>query len=394
MADSTIQTDARGDASLACHGVYWTSGTTGAFLTTDSSGNLNARKTTDAGVSLATAVQIANPSISKVAFVFDRQIVGDSGTLVHEVYLDGVTENFYYDAYDISADAWTVADPGKVIVFANYGGGGSSLRCFITKTRSGNLIAGWVKAGTAGGCFKSSDTGASWTSCASPWESNAQDRVLPAYCNTGDDDDGAILFWDISANQLSVKVYDDSGDSWTETTITGTFTNTNSFEQWDATTRLSDGHMLLACWSQLNNAASDLATFDILIDSVSAPTVTAKADVLTDTANAALVSIFVDQFTDDVYVAYGIGTWSTAVDVVYKRSTDDMATWGSQHAYSEQAATTVAQLGRGAMGASGGNFEPEFFVSTANDNFYNLVNAVALSDSSGGHKSLLLLGVG
>jgi hypothetical protein len=56
---------------------------------------------------------------------------------------------------------------------------------------------------------------------------------------TSDDADLACIFWDLSANQLSIKMYDDSANTRTETTLVSS-TDNNIYKNFDASVRHSD----------------------------------------------------------------------------------------------------------------------------------------------------------
>src|SRR5690606_21119068 len=95
----------------------------------------------------------------------------------------------------------------------------TSSHLFITKTRSGNLIAGIQDRVTPViAAYLSTNGGSTWSSINHPWENANSDRALGVHCNTGDDDDGAILLWDASTHRIDVKTYDASANSWLSST--------------------------------------------------------------------------------------------------------------------------------------------------------------------------------
>ena len=261
----------------------------------------------------------------------------------------------------------------------------------ITVTRSGNIILGYTNPAASGG-YKSTDGGQTWVVIASPFEGGAIDNAWGASCNTGDNNDAAIVFYDRSAAELSIKVYDDSIDTWVETSIaTGIDTVTGSslaIKHGEGNVRLSDGHYIFAHWSQMDNVAADLRCWDLNINSVSAPTVTALGDVVTNLAESGLCTLFIDQTNDDIYVAYGKGdpTWGTSVSIVYRKSTTGGSSFGSEQAMSEDAPANLCQLSATAMGPAtrGGRFQPLWFNAATLNTKANEVNDLAIASSLDG----------
>lgn len=337
----------------------------------------SAWRTDDAG---ATWSEDANPDSGETGVFgcwFDRQGVGDAGNLVHVAWLDDVAGEFLYCPYNVATGAW-----GTVRTIAS----GLSLstsavnhRLFITKARSGRLYAGYVRNATGSGAWESTDAGATWNSIANPWESNAQDHAIGVYCNTGDDNDCAIAFWDNSASEISIKVYDESGDSWGETSVGTSMAYVEQAVNMAVATRHSDGATILAAWNAINSAAADLKVWQIDIDLT--PSVTALADVLTNSDDSWGVGLFIDGDSEDIYCAYLRGTADYTVDagvVYYKLSDDDGATWETEATYQEGTEDDHRMVSGGAMGAaeSGGRWQPMFINADTTVAYVNLVNDV------------------
>ncbi len=179
-------------------------------------------------------------------------------------------------------------------------------------------------------------------------------------------------------------MYDDSGDSWTETSIAGSMVDDASHINMDGAVRHSDSHVLLAAHSNDDSTTDDLRTWDLTVDSIASPTVTAKANVVTDQAESGQAAVFINQQADDVYVAYlKGGQWNVTVDVVYHISTDDMDSWGAEQAYSEQAADDVRRVQAGrVVGDDGGRYQPAFYDDDDTDIFVNEVNDIEIAGGS------------
>ncbi|KKL55633.1 hypothetical protein LCGC14_2253440, partial [marine sediment metagenome] len=115
-----------------------------------------------------------------------------------------------------------------------------------------------------------------------------------------DNQDIWCIYWDRSADEISLKIYDDSGNSWSETSIaTGMADDSaGSYAQMSAAPRHSDNHAILAAWSAPNVATADLRVWDI--GGVS--DITAMTNVVTDLDESGAVAVFVDQRDNSIYV--------------------------------------------------------------------------------------------
>lgn len=364
MADVSLESAPLGTLDLffgnGIWGPFWVSDQVGAIIFVNTDGDITARKTTDGGASWGSQIVLEAETAVSLAAWFDQQTPGDTGDLIHIAYHADTAGQVRYANFDISAGAWST--PNNVGAL-NASATQNSNQIAIHKTRSGRIIVTAVTSAVGSVAAKADSPWSSWTSITSPFESNANDQVLGVVPNTGDNNDGAILFWDISANQISIKVYDDSGNSWTETIIASSQAESTTWKQMASTMRLSDGHILLATWSQFDNAAADLRFFDIYADTVASVFFVEKANVLTNTDNAAMVDVFVNQNSDTIYVAYGIGTNPTADLIInYKKSTDDGDSWGEQTLMQEDASDDHRLLNSGAMGnQSSGRYMPAWF---------------------------------
>jgi hypothetical protein len=385
MADTTVDAavDPFTDDANGLWGPYWVDSDTGVVIFLDGSGNLNARKTTDGGATWAAAVEAGTEVVHHLACVFDREVVDDTGDKVHAAYMN-TANDLRYTAYDISANTWSTKITVGVITEnaltrANNG-------VVITKSRSGNLgIAAHNGGSGAILTKKSTNAGADWSLIANWFDaSSSHDAARHAYCNTGDPNDMAIIYWDVSAGHLRIRVYDDSEDTVSNVLLSGGVDDTDTTPQQrsnlSTATRHHDGHVLVAAFDEEDSVTADMRVWDVNVNSVSAPTVTVKTDVGTNIAEGGSIAIFVDQRTADVYCAYSRGgTWLSAVTVYYKKSTDGMATWGSELAMQEDAAADIRALRAGYAGPGGGRFQPVWFNDDLNDLFVNLTNDVVIA---------------
>jgi hypothetical protein len=391
VPDITIEAAVNAQVSYRADrlGPIWTSASVGyVFLEDTTRLLLQYRKTTDGGTTWGSPVTVITDSsrMLRISVWFDKWTPGDSGTLIHCYAYNWGVDAWRYRSLDTATDTLgteVTASPAEDDAGAT--NNLASMTHSTTKSRNGNLYIAY-QHGTGGGWRRSTDDGATWTSRTSPFESGAIDIVAAVPANTGDDADCALIFWDTDADALSVKMYDDSADTWTETAIASSMVENADVYQLSASVRHSDGHAIVAAWSALDSATADLLIWDLTLDSIASPTVTALTNVLTDSAESGCVAVQVDQNTDDIYVAYlRGGTWGSALDAYYKVSTDGGTTWGSETILSE---TTDDHRGlwtdlSTAYGTAG-RFAPVW----KNDDLFDLVtnagNSVELTAASGG----------
>lgn len=398
MADTTVDStvDSQVDSSNSLWGPYWIDVDTAVLIYNDSDDDIQAARTTDAGANWS-LIEIDTGTVEHAAAWFDQETPGDTGTLVHVVWMDGPNDTVEYRTIDVSDGSLgtlrTVATPTvDTSVEKN--------RLCVTKSRNGNLYVGYLAPANIG-FLRSVNAGADWTTRADLYEAGSQvdfAKLFPA--NTGDDADVCAIYWDRSANQISVKMHDDSANSWTETSITGGAVEDPIHVNMDGSIRHSDSHLLMAFHSNDDNPVDDLRTVDITVDSIASPTITAKTDVFTNQGESAQTAVFINQQNDDVYVAYckGNPTWTATTDIVFHISTDGMGAWGSEQAYSELGAddNRIVAAGR-TVGDDGGRYQPAWANDDLLDIYVNEVNDIEIAASAPAaevESQRLLIGVG
>lgn len=378
MADTTVNASTNASLNLVglhSKGITWLDTLVGGCVFVNSSNDVVGAKTTDGGVTWSAGTAVQAGTVAGLESFADIRVAGDNGTKIHVAWIDSVANNFRYAAYDISAGTWST--PVNVDGAGDGTAGGTT--CFIAKTLAGGFVAGWVSS-TNSGAYKSND-GVTWNACASPVEGAAVDYMHGVHVNTDDTKDSGIIFGDVSANEYSIKMYDDSADTWTETAIAASAIATTSAPA-DMSTRLSDGHTILVFWNATDTATADYLAFDLRLNSIASPTVTALTNILTDSAESGAGGCFIDQAANHIYATYLRGTaFGSTTKVYYKVSTDGGLTWSVETAYSEAAEGPLRTCFGGDMGrnANGGRFQPMFLNSTASDLFVNLVNDVEVS---------------
>lgn len=387
MADTLVEGNAHGtvDETSALWGPYWSDESTGVIVYLDLlGGDISFRRTGDKGASWS-KTEISSGQVVSVSCWFDKETPGNDGTLLHIAWMDFTNAKVHYRTLDVADGALgtqrTVDDTVTITLSGNQN------RLALTQTVSGQIILAFSTQ-TEIECYKSSDNFATaGTAIADVFETATdEDWCLLFPADTGDDNDACALFWDKIVNEISLKMWDNSAGTWSETIISSMavdFTHINM----DGSVRHSDKHLLFAAHSNDDDAGDDLRTWDLTVDSIGSPTVTAKTNVFTDQAESAQVSVFINQQTNDVYLAYlkGNPTWQATVDVVFHKSVDGMANWGSEQAYSEAAPDDFRAVASGrTVGDAGGRYQPAFFDDDDSDIFVNETNDIEIAVAAAG----------
>ncbi|KKM97936.1 hypothetical protein LCGC14_1163010 [marine sediment metagenome] len=387
MADITVGTSVQSllHRKSVRAGPVWINTNAAYIFYVDGSADLVYQKTSDGGATWAAAVSVKAATLIKTSIWYDRWTPGNAGRLIHIAYSEADGDDILYRNLNTLDDSLST----EVTVFAGASftnGNWDTGVVDIVRARGGNLyLAFWGDADGEFGFYRSTDNGDTWTSRAQLADGNAVDLILLMPGNEDDADDIWCVYWDVSVNIITVKVYDDSENDWPiETLISAGMDNSISFYQMSAALRHSDNHVIIAAWSEVDAATADLKVWDAVLSLTPADVaVTALANVATDLDASAQVAVLINQQNNDIYVAYlKGGELQATVDVVYKKSTDGGTTWGSEQAYSEAAADDIRALWAGiSIGPDGGRFQPTFFNIDLTDLFINLVNTIYISPS-------------
>lgn len=289
------------------------------------------RKSTDGGVGWSGPVRIRLGTNQALAIWYDRWS-GISGDLIHITYTDSSSDSIFYRNLDTTDDS--LATETTVFAGSTAISGGALT---ITRGRNGDLrVAGSIDAGTEDGAWSSTDVGATWgDTIADPSEGETQDQYLLLPGWNADTADVMLIFWDASSNELSVKRYDDSLNSWSETSIATSMIDepaVNDFPHFAASVDLTNSRNIIVAWSDVDTANADLRCW-IITDT--AITETGANVVLNSTDDQGLCSISIDGDTGTWYVFYagksdGSETYSSTVKIYYKVSIDDGANWSTE----------------------------------------------------------------
>lgn len=369
------------DTRSVLFGPYWSDEDTAVVIYLDAGNDLNMARTINAGASWAITEIETGTAVVGSAW-YDGETTNDTGTLLHVVWADSGASEIQYVNIDVSDgtvssivlidDSYTISSTPQ------------SNRAAITKTLNGNLLVGHGTT-SENHVFRSTDDGATWTSRTAVTEgTTSYDYIMFFPADTGDDADAACIYWDRSTNVLSVKMYDDSANTWTETTIQTGMVDDTFHMNFDAVLRHSDGHIFLAAHSDDDQSTDDIRTYDLTVDSIASPTVTVLPStgwVIQNIPESAQVALIINQQNDDLYCAYlKGGTWVATVNVYYKISTDNSVSWGSEQSFGENADDDLRLVHGGrSVGDNGGRVQFTFFNDDTTAIFTNINNDIPIS---------------
>lgn len=367
-------------------GPFWTSPTVGYVIFTASAAgtDLEYRKTTNGGANWGAGVVIVNgASIITYDCWADWQTGGNDGTKIHMAYADSGTDDVRYvyldtDGDSVGGDDQIEASQGDGTLYSTIGK--LSHQVSITKTRGGNLTVALRYRDNSSAYFYefyTSPDATTWTEEASPWEAMNDDRILLFPGNEADSQDVWAVFGDDSSSELSLKTYDDSGDSWGEQLISSGINVSDGWQFMDGSVRLSDGHLILAAWEDILVNTADLKIWDIN----GSGSITAKTNATNhdDTNYTLAVSMFINQSNDDLYVSYARGAFWT-VKVYYQKSANGGTSWGGETAMQANTGDDERWISCGAAKAAwGGKFQPVWYNDDLKDLFTNVDSGISIA---------------
>lgn len=296
------------------------------------------RKSSDRGLTWTDPTVIFTGTTTALSIWYDRWTSGLSTDLIHIAYTESATDDTLYRTIDTaSSDALST----QTVIFA----GGSTLAggCLsICRARGGNVYcATMIDAGTEGGFFRLPNANVpngAWDAArATCFEAATQDQIILMPGWAADNQDMMAFFWDANVNEISRKVYDDSANSWAETSIATSMTMVaavNNFPHFAATPDNTNSRNLLVAWSAVDTANADLRCWHVTESAITEVTNV----VLNSTDDQGLAAIGIDTLTENWWVFYtgksdGSETWSTSLKLYCKVSKDSGATWGAEAEY-------------------------------------------------------------
>jgi len=285
-------------------------------------------KSIDGGFTWGAETTLKNITCTQLSIWYDRWS-GINSDIIHVAYTDSGSDDIYYRNVD-AANSDSLGTEYVILDGSSTANGGALSIC---RMRGGNLICiGCIDAGTEVFSRKSTDVGINWSNISAGYEENAdQCIVMPGW--GADNQDAMMFYYDRSAQEVSVKYYDDSGDSWSETSLATTIVipdhSSTSFGHISCTVDNTNSQNLLVFWTAVDTGNADLRCFKV---TQSAQTEVTNV-VLNSVDDQGFCSISI--FGSDWYVYYGgisDGTeaYLTQIGLYYKISNDNGVTWGSE----------------------------------------------------------------
>jgi hypothetical protein len=312
----------------------------------DSAGRVAFRKSSDGGVSWSMNTQLSTDAPTNLAIWYDRWSDISAG-LIHVAWTDGTADDTFYRTIDTeSSDTLSTA---TTIFAGNTTAGGGMLT--IARAVGGNVYCKTViDAGAEGGFYRLANANVpngAWDAARTDCEAKAttDQGILVPNLNNADTQDMLLIFWDASANRISRYNYDDSANSWAETEFGApmTFTDqvaTTAYPHFAAAVDLTNSQIVVVAWNGIDAANADLTCW-----TVTESAITAVTDVVTNsTDDQGLCGICLDT-VNNIWWAYyggksdGSETYSTAINLYCKASTDSGTTWGPETALTSAAAS-------------------------------------------------------
>ncbi|MDP2598336.1 MAG: hypothetical protein Q8P49_00730 [Candidatus Liptonbacteria bacterium] len=336
-ADTTI--DASIDPAVASHNggsptVVFISDQIGYAFYRDSIGSCVYSKTTNGGGAWGMAVTVdAQTDCFKIAVWYDRWTPGNTtGTFIHISTIDN--SDLWYARLDTASDTLTATVNASG---ANQGGGfavGANIPS-ITKGTDGDLYMGVqdsadsfvIKCVSGADCAQAIN----WVEAGTNPFDLAPDWLILMPLSGGNI---LAIRWDISADGVQSKVYNDATNTWDAlwTTIDlDARENTTYDGHFGATLKKSTGNIYLAYVADAGSFGTD---DDIRTAVYSSGAWASKTDTLTNsTMGLTGVKLGFDENTNDIYAVYTArttpGTASTG-NIYWKKSTDGMTSWGAE----------------------------------------------------------------
>jgi len=304
-------------------------------------------KSTNDSVTWSSPILLFNNTIYALSVTYDRWS-GIAAGLIHVAVVNFDNGDIEYRSIDTeNSDTLSATKTVAALTSAANGGWLS-----ITRARGGNLLLySCIDAGVEGGFYRMQNANVpngAWDAARTSPETLAttdQAILVPGFA--ADANDVMCMFIDASANELSRYVYDDSADTWAETSIVSLTDTvaTTSFPHFAATVDLANSQILLIAWNNVDTLNADLLAWTITESAI-----TACTDVITNsTDDQGFAALGIDIDTGDVYAVYGglsngSETFPTAINLYYKISTDGMATWGTETKLTTQTGAAISIL--------------------------------------------------
>lgn len=301
------------------------------------------RKSSDYGLTWGVATIVFSGTAVQLSVWYDRWS-GIAAGLIHCAYTESATDDTLYRTINTeSSDALST----QTTIFAGASTANGAMLS-IARMRGGNVLCRTMIDAGAEGEFRrlanANVPNGAWDAARTINETNATlDQIILMPGFAADNQDALAIFYDNSATELSRQTYDDSANSWTESSIDTDCTfpaaATTTYPHFNAVPDLDNSRLVVVMWNAVDTANADLRGWVVTEGAITA---FGTVVVANGTDDQGLCSISIDTDTDYWYVFYagksdGSETFFTAVNLYYKVSTDQGATWGAENLLSRSA---------------------------------------------------------
>lgn len=316
----------------------------------DASADVSYKKSSD-GVTWSNATLAATAGTTiQLAVWYDRwsNIAADR---IHFAFTDSGNDDIFYRTLDTSSDSLSTQIT-IIATWASLTGPGGHLS--ITRAVGGNVYVKCVgDAGVEGGFYRLPNANVpngAWDAARTIDETLAtlDQIILQPDFDAADTQDIMAIFQDASVTETSRKLYDDSANTWGETSINAAITELSTATavfNFAAAPDISNTSSVLVVWT-----ATDTLNADLLCYTVDSGAITAKTDVVTNsTDDQGLCAIGIATDTGYWHVFYfgittGGETWNTSLNLYTRVSRDSGSTWDPETKLTTQAWGTIRYL--------------------------------------------------
>lgn len=285
-------------------------------------------KTTDGGLTWSTPISIFGVGTGgQWHDIYYERWNGDAKpNVVHIAYAqDFLSRGIWYNSLNLDSD--TLGTPVRALAMGPHPG---SRAQGLGVARDGTIRVDGEEFSTPDNGAYSIDDGATWVTTGNAFAENDDADQMTVWADfAGDAEDLIAVFYDASAKQFSVKRWDKSAGTVTETAI-GTVT---SYLGYATALDKSSGHIYLAYFDVTGTIA--IKTWDLY-----GATATARTNVLTGVTYSKGVALAIKP-DGKIRCYYGRDNGAASdnsLEVYYKESSNSMTSWGTETLYSSRSA--------------------------------------------------------
>ncbi len=303
----------------------WTSLTTVYEFLNDAIDGMGYKKSTDQGATWGPLVKLAFGEIEYDIYYEQWTDTGFSQYVHFIAQHDSGTRGFYYNRLDLSSDTILNGSTGTLIESILVSPNNTPMTIFVSRSGAVHLVG---QSGPFGVAFHliSTDHGVTWNSFGTFGQTIYDAAIGMPDGQSADPADVCVIWWQNSTHTYRLSNWDDSAGTWSTAQFAAGVIPIGAFpavyRNIAAAYSRTTGHIAFVGYTT-TASPNTLHAYDIY-----GSTVTAKTDVLTAVANAEVCAIAYT-ITGNIRAAYVRNN-----DVYWKESTDVMATWGAEIAYS------------------------------------------------------------